>query len=77
MGNRALFLCVFFLKCIDKSLIMMYIINIRSVAPVNDSLLKGEGMKKWIKKYLREASLLLIAGVIQILVAVIIKLIIG
>ena len=56
---------------------MMYIINIRSVAPVNDSLLKGEGMKKWIKKYLREASLLLIAGVIQILVAVIIKLIIG
>jgi hypothetical protein len=34
-------------------------------------------MKKWIKKYLREVTLLLIAGVIQILVAVIIKLITG
>ncbi len=34
-------------------------------------------MKKWIKKYLREVTQLLIAGVIQILVAVIIKLITG
>lgn len=34
-------------------------------------------MKKWVKKYLREVSLLLIAGVIQILAAIIIKLIIG
>gem|GEM_PF-1935041 len=29
-------------------------------------------MKKWIKKYLREVSLLLIAGLIQILVAYVI-----
>ena len=34
-------------------------------------------MKNWIKKYLREVTLLLIAGVIQVLVALIIKLIIG
>ena len=34
-------------------------------------------MKKWVKKYLQEVSLLLVAGVIQILVAIIIKLIIG
>ncbi len=31
-------------------------------------------MKNWIKKYLREVSLLLIAGLIQVLVAVVLKL---
>ncbi len=34
-------------------------------------------MKKWIKKCLREAIQLLIAGLIQILAAIVIKLIIG
>lgn len=33
-------------------------------------------MKSWVKKYLREVSLLLIAGAIQILVAVIVNLIV-
>ncbi len=33
-------------------------------------------MKNWVKKYLREVSLLLIAGLIQILAAVVIELII-
>ena len=34
-------------------------------------------MKKWIKKYLREVTVLLIAGFIQILVAVVINLMTG
>ena len=36
-----------------------------------------KNVKKWVKKYLQEVSLLLIAGLIQILVAVIINLITG
>jgi len=49
-GRNPRFFYNFLLKCIDKLLKERYIITIRSVAPVNKSLLKGERYEEMDKK---------------------------